>query len=401
MTALRACYESVAKSERAANAGPKCTWKCPAVPQPVIAATGLYVPPCSISNKELVATFNAYVDSFNAENAVAIASGEISPLLPSSVEFIEKASGIKSRHVMDKTGILDPSIMRPIIPERPNEQISILAEMAVAAAKEALKNWGGSIADIGAVICAASNMQRPYPAMAVEVQNALGIGGFAFDMNVACSSATFGIKTAADFVASGSPKAVLMVNPEICSGHLNFRDRDSHFIFGDVATAVVIADAGLSPGGWSILGTRLTTRFSNNIRNNSGFLNRAAPEGIGARDKLFVQEGRKVYREVVPMVCDMVVQHAHDLGLEPQRLKRLWLHQANINMNEMIGRKVLGREPAPGENVIILDTFANTSSAGSIIAFHTANDDFAPHEVGLICSFGAGYSAGTVFVEKR
>jgi beta-ketodecanoyl-[acyl-carrier-protein] synthase len=373
----------------------------PAVPSPVIAATGLYVPPHSITNEELVTTFNAYVEEFNTTNAAAIARGEIASLLPSSAEFIEKASGIKSRHVMDKTGILDPSIMRPIIPERPNDEVSILAEMATAAAVDAIKNWGGDPKDLDAVICAASNMQRPYPAMAVEVQNALGLVGFAFDMNVACSSATFGIKTAADFISSGSAKAVLMVNPEICSGHLNFRDRDSHFIFGDVATAVVLTDATMTSAGWTILGTRLKTQFSNNIRNNFGFLNRAAPEGIGKSDKLFVQEGRKVYREVVPMVTDMILEHARDIGLDPHGLKRLWLHQANINMNEMIGRKVLGREPKPDENVIILDTFANTSSAGSIIAFHTANSDFAAGEKGLICSFGAGYSAGTVFVEKR
>jgi beta-ketodecanoyl-[acyl-carrier-protein] synthase len=373
----------------------------PAVPSPVIAATGLYVPPHSITNEELVTTFNAYVEEFNTTNAAAIARGEIASLLPSSAEFIEKASGIKSRHVMDKTGILDPSIMRPIIPERPNDKVSILAEMATAAAVDAIKNWGGDPKDLDAVICAASNMQRPYPAMAVEVQNALGLVGFAFDMNVACSSATFGIKTAADFISSGSAKAVLMVNPEICSGHLNFRDRDSHFIFGDVATAVVLTDATMTSAGWTILGTRLKTQFSNNIRNNFGFLNRAAPEGIGKSDKLFVQEGRKVYREVVPMVTDMILEHARDIGLDPHGLKRLWLHQANINMNEMIGRTVLGREPIPDENVIILDTFANTSSAGSIIAFHTANSDFAAGEKGLICSFGAGYSAGTVFVEKR
>jgi beta-ketodecanoyl-[acyl-carrier-protein] synthase len=79
----------------------------------------------------------------------------------------------------------------------------------------------------------------------------------------------------------------------------------------------------------------------------------------------------------------------------------MWLHQANINMNELIGRRVLGRDPTPEENVIILDEFANTSSAGSIIAFHQTNADFAPGETGLICSFGAGYSAGTVFVRKR
>jgi beta-ketodecanoyl-[acyl-carrier-protein] synthase len=371
------------------------------LPKAVIVATGLYTPPFSVSNTELVEAFNAYVERFNAANAEAIAAGEVTALAPSSPEFIEKASGIKARYVMNKAGIIDPEVMRPILPERPNEEISILAEMAVEAAKQAIARWGKPVSEIGAVICAASNMQRAYPAMAIEVQQALGIEGFAFDMNVACSSATFGIKTAADFIATGSAKAVLMVNPEICSGHLNFPDRDSRFIFGDVATAVILEDESQATGGWEILGTRLKTEFSNNIRNNFGFLNRTAPEGEGARDKLFVQEGRKVFREVVPMVSQMIIEHAGDIGVDPTGLKRLWLHQANINMNEMIGRKVLGRDPEPGENVIILDTYANTSSAGSIIAFHTANDDFAAGETGLICSFGAGYSAGTVFVRKR
>jgi beta-ketodecanoyl-[acyl-carrier-protein] synthase len=370
------------------------------VTEAVIAATGLYTPPFSLSNAELVTAFNAYVERFNAANAAAIEAGEVQPLQPSSPEFIEKASGIKSRFVVDKSGLVDPELMRPQIPERSNDELSVLAEIAVRAAEDALSRWGKPASEIDAVICAASNMQRAYPAMAIEVQNALGIGGFAFDMNVACSSATFGIKTAADFVASGA-KAVLMVNPEICSGHLNFRDRDSHFIFGDVATAVIVEAADQARDGWEILGTRLRTQFSNNIRNNFGFLNRAAPEGIGAADKLFVQEGRKVFREVVPLVSEMIVSHAQDLGIDPHGLKRMWLHQANINMNEMIGRRVLGRDPTPEENVIILDEYANTSSAGSIIAFHTANDDFQSGETGLICSFGAGYSAGTVFVRKR
>ena len=367
----------------------------------VIAATGLYTPPYSLSNEELVETFNTYVQRFNERNAEAIVAGEVQALTPSSAEFIEKASGIKARFVVDKTGLVDPERMAPNIPERANEEISLLAEIAVAAAKDAIAAWGKDVSQIDAVICAASNMQRAYPAMAIEVQQALGIEGFAFDMNVACSSATFGIKTAADFVTSGSARAVLMVNPEICSGHLNFRDRDSHFIFGDVATAVIVERAEDATGGWDIIGTRLKTQFSNNIRNNFGFLNRGAPEGIGAADKLFVQEGRKVFREVVPMVSEMIVEHAGDLGLDPHGLKRMWLHQANINMNEMIGKRVLGREPTRAENVIILDEYANTSSAGSIIAFHKANDDFAAGETGLICSFGAGYSAGTVFVRKR
>ena len=376
----------------------------------VIAATGLYTPEQSISNDELVEAYNAWVDQWNAANAAAIDAGEIEPKAHSSSAFIEKASGIKSRYVMDKEGILDPSRMTPHLPARGNDEISVLAEMAVKAAEDAIKRWGKPVSEIGAVICAASNMQRAYPAMAIEVQQALGIEGFAFDMNVACSSATFGIKTAADFVASGSAKAVLMVNPEICSAHLNFKDRDSHFIFGDVATAVIVeSEETASAGGWTILGTNLKTQFSNNIRNNFGFLNRThlptdTAEPIpsdGLSDKLFVQQGRKVFKEVVPMVSEMIVDEASKLNIDPHSLKRLWLHQANINMNHLIGKRVLGREPTAEENVIILDDYANTSSAGSIIAFHLHNDGFASGEKGIICSFGAGYSAGTVFVEKR
>ena len=371
-------------------------------PTAVIAATGLFTPEQSISNAELVEAYNAWAELENARNAEEIAAGTREPLTPSSVEFIEKASGIKSRFVLDKTGVLDPERMVPHLPERSNDELSIMAEMAVAAARQAIAAWGKPVSEIGAVLCAASNMPRPYPALSIEVQQALGIDGFAFDMNVACSSATFGLKTAADFIASGSVKAVLMVNPEVCSAHLNFKDRDSHFIFGDVATAVIIESADQAgPGGWDILGTRLKTVFSNNIRNNFGFLNNAAPEGIGKPDKLFVQQGRRVFKDVVPMVSEMILSHANDLGLEPSGLKRLWLHQANINMNEMIGRKVLGRDPEPSENVIILDDYANTSSAGSVIAFHLHQENMGAGDVGLICSFGAGYSAGTVFVRKR
>lgn len=367
-----------------------------------ISGTGLYTPPNSISNEELVASFNSFVRLHNEQHAAAIAAGDMPALTESSVEFIVKASGIKSRYVIDKSGTLDPAIMTPRIPERPNDELSVLAEIGVAAARQAMAQAGRTADQVDGVICAASNMQRGYPAMAVEMQFALGIQGFGFDMNVACSSATFGIQAAADMIRAGHARSLLVVNPEICSGHLNWRDRDSHFIFGDVATAILLeaTEASEAANSWEILDTRLKTQFSNNIRNNFGFLNRCAPEGIGKTDKLFVQEGRKVFKEVVPMVADMILAHTADQKIVPAQLKRLWLHQANINMNDFIARKVLGRDPVPGESPVILDEYANTSSAGSIIAFHKYSQDLNPGDLGIICSFGAGYSAGTVIVRK-
>ena len=368
---------------------------------PVITSTGLWTPAQSVTNEELVASFNAWADRFNGINADAIARGDVEAEQHSDVDFIIKASGIKSRYVVAKDGVIDPELMRPVIPERANEDISIMAEIGVNAARQALETAGRAPQHVDAVICAASNMQRAYPAMAIEIQKVLGIDGFAFDMNVACSSATFGIQTAADFVRAGSARSVLVVNPEITSGHLNWTDRDSHFIFGDVATAVLVEADDMSDGGWSILGTKLKTVFSNNIRNNFGFLNRAAPEGVGAKDKLFVQEGRKVFKEVTPMVAEMILEHLEELKFTSGDIKRMWLHQANANMNRLVAERVLGRTASDAENPTVLDEYANTSSAGSIIAFHKHQDDFERGETGLICSFGAGYSVGNVVVARR
>ncbi len=367
-----------------------------------ISGTGVFTPELSISNAELVAAFNEYAARHNARNAEAIARGDAEPVALSSEEFIVKASGIERRYVLDKAGILDPQVMHPVLPARADEELSVMAEMAVKAATQALERAGRTAADVGAVICAASNHERAYPAIAIEVQKALGIAGFGFDMNVACSSATFGIQAAAGMIASGAVKCVLMVNPEICSAHLEWRDRDCHFIFGDVCTAVVLERADGASGGFDIVDMRCVTEFSNNIRNNSGFLRRTR-EGHMAdrRDMLFRQEGRKVFREVVPMVSEMILCHLAGNGIEPSRIRRLWLHQANKAMNDLIGAKVLGRTPEPHEQPNILQDYANTSSAGSIVAFSKFSDDLKPGDLGVICSFGAGYSAGSVIVRKR
>ena len=369
----------------------------------VITGSGLFTPAESISNEELVASFNAWVDLYNADNSEAIAAGDLEAKTHSSADFIEKASGIKSRYVINKAGILDPERMVPEIPERHNDEPSVMCEIACRAAEQAMDEAGVGASDLDAVIVAASNMQRAYPAMAIEVQSALGASGFAFDMNVACSSATFGIQQASDAVKSGSAAHVLVVNPEICTGHLNFRDRDSHFIFGDVATAVVVeSDATAASGaGWDILDTRLQTQFSNNIRNNFGFLNRADERGIGQTDKLFIQEGRKVFKEVCPAVAEQITSQLADMNIAPDDLKRIWLHQANQNMNDLIARKVFGRDPAPEESPTILDQYANTSSAGSIIAFHKHSADLRCGELAVLCSFGAGYSIGSIVLRKR
>lgn len=366
-----------------------------------ISSTGLFTPPEIITNEELVAAFNAYAAQENAKYAAEIAQGTREALTDSNVEFIEKASGIKRRYVMNKSGVLDPRRMRPSFTARPDNELSMMAEIGVKACQEALQVAGKTAADVDGLICAAANMQRAYPAMGVEMQTALGINGYAFDMNVACSSATFALEMAVNAVRTGSARAILVVNPEITSAHLAWKDRDCHFIFGDVCTAVLVERLDLAgAGAFEVLGTRLLSSFSNNIRNNAGFMSRAEDRDPEDRDQLFFQEGRKVFKEVCPMAAEHMAGHLADLGMQPSGVRRFWLHQANLAMNQLISRKLLGRDATADDAPVILDEFANTASAGSIIAFHRHKADFASGDVGMICSFGAGYSIGSAVVRK-
>lgn len=365
-----------------------------------LVATGVYVPPLSISNEELVAAFNRYVEERQQADPHA-------ELAASSSEFIEKASGIRSRYVMNKSGILDPGLLQPVLAPRADEALSLQAEMCVSAATQALSKAGLAAKDIDVVIVACSNFQRAYPAISIEVQHALGMGGFAFDMNVACSSATFGLQAAVALIQSGVARRVLTLNPEICTGHLNFKDRDSHFIFGDAAAAMIFSEASLADQGFDIVSVRLKTEFSNHIRNNFGFLTRTEPEVIQNPehfrdpDKLFKQNGRKVFKDVVPLVSDLLSAHLAGCHLQASQMKRFWLHQANANMNRLVLTKLLGREASEQEAPIILDRFGNTSSPGCVIALHETAGDLHSGEFGLLCSFGAGYSAGSVILRKR
>lgn len=367
----------------------------------VISGSGLFTPPHKISNQELVDVLNAYADKFNQENADKIASGEVEEKKHSSVEFIEKASGIKSRYVMYKEGITDVEVMHPVMTKNTPEQPPEMVEMAVSAAKQALENAKLTADDIDMVILGSSNMQRSYPAMAVEVQALLGIQGVGYDMNVACSTATFAIINAVNAIKSGAANRVLVVNPEFTTPQLDYSNRDSHFIFGDVATAVIVEgqDSAKSDVQFLIHNTQQLTQFSNNIQCNHSYVDHCYDE-LPEDNSYFFQNGRKVFKELLPIVTNTISGHLDGLGWSVADVKRMWLHQANINMNLFAAKKLLGREPEFLDAPLILDEYANTASAGSVVAFHKYQDDFEKGDKGILSSFGAGYSVGCISLER-
>ncbi|WP_274426724.1 beta-ketoacyl-ACP synthase III [Chelativorans sp. YIM 93263] len=361
-----------------------------------LSGMGVEIPPDVITNEELVESYNRWVETENPRRA---RRGE-DPLAPSDADFILHASGIRQRHVYERAGILDPERMAPFIPARDDASLSVMAEFGAKAAEKALADAELSGRDIDLVICSAAHHQRPYPALGIEIQQALGAQGAAFDMNLGCSSALGGLHTAVNLLRAGAHQRALVITPELITGHLNFRDRQTHFIFGDASVAVVVEamDEGAErPGAFEIVDTRLWTKFSSNIRTNFGFLSRLAQEDPSALDmagNLIKQSGNKVFKEVTVaghrFIVDFLAEHGHT----PHTMRRFWLHQANKRMNAMILKLAFGEEVGQDRAPTVLEELGNTAAAGAIIALEKNHRDMQSGDFGLLCAFGAGYSIG-------
>lgn len=363
----------------------------------VITGTSYSVPEKKITNNELVDSYNQFIEKYNSENSDC-------KLQKSDSDFIYKASGINQRFVHDKDGILDINRMHPQVKKRRDEELSLQAEFALKSSQRAIKSANLSRQDIDVIIVSCSNFQRPYPGVAIELQAALGIEkACAFDMNAGCASAVFGISVARSLIRSGMAEKVLVVTPEMYSFHMNFKDRRSHFIFGDGCSAVIVEreDKIKVQQGLYIRSIKLASRYSNNIRNNFGFINIAEDEETLTDDKKFIQNGKNVREEVVPMTIEHINQHLDEAQVGISQIKRLWMHQANRNMLLNIGKGIFHAECSNDSRMpMTIDKYANTAGSSVIGCLNENIDDLNHNDQGIICAFGAGYSVGSILVEK-
>ena len=345
-----------------------------------ITGSGIYAPPNAVSTEELCDSFNRWARSAGAQESAA--------------DFVHRVSGIESRRFVDAAGVLDPERMCPDLPDRPDDAVSVQAEIGLHAAQAALESAGRSGEEVDLVIVAASSLQRPYPALAIEILDGLGARGAAYDLSVGCSSGSYGIEQASHALRAGAVRCALVVTPEIPSAYSNFRDRDSHFILGDAAAAVVLEPVeNAKKMAFEILSGATLARYSSSVRNNGGFLNRCAPETRDAPDKLFYQDGRKVFGDIVRLVPRFVREQLGQAGLTPEEVSRFWLHQANGRMNEAIVKRLV--EGEIGDRApLVLSEYGNTAAAGALLAFEHHKHEVPVGGAGVLCSFGAGYTIG-------
>jgi beta-ketodecanoyl-[acyl-carrier-protein] synthase len=312
--------------------------------------------------------------------------------------------GIHERRVVDRG-----AIVRGV----PSESGVFGSDLGAKAAEQAIANAGIAATDIEMIICGTSSPDGIYPATAVEIQGKIGAqNAYAFDLLAACSSFAFGLQIARGMIGSGIHRRVLVVSPEYFTAGVNYADPESAFFFGDGAAAAVIEPAGDLGGrsGFQIVDTRAFSIPSRSIRTGLGgtrpFVAGATRNNgrtdaeieFGAPDDpYFYQEGRRVFRDVVPTVANETLMFLEQNGLVAADVERFWFHQPSALFLGAIAKRLLDVKADDERVVIGYDRFGNTSSSGAPMCM-ARDEHLQPGQYGCMSVFGAGYSIGLALV---
>lgn len=301
---------------------------------------------------------------------------DLEQIVDTTDEWIRTRTGICERRIVEK-----------------GTPTSVLAEIA---AKDAIKAANIDIADIDLIICATVTPDMIFPATACIVQEKIGaVSAAAFDLQAGCTGFVYGLATAAQFVAAGRYRYVLVVGAETLSTIMDWEDRNTCVLFGDGAGAAVVGSVAPEFG---ILGLDLGSRGS-----DAGLLTLpaggsafpASEETIKNRMHFIHMEGNEVYKFAVRIIGQSALKALKNAGLSREDIDFLVPHQANMRIVEA----ALKRLKVPQDNVCInMDRYGNTSAASVPIALHEAVVDgrIKEESIVVLVAFGAGLTWGSI-----
>jgi 3-oxoacyl-[acyl-carrier-protein] synthase III len=304
-----------------------------------------------------------------------VTNAEMATIVDTSDEWIVQRSGIKQRHIAAD-----------------GETTSMLATRA---AEAALANAGLTPSDIDLIICGTSSPDYTFPAVATQVQAALGIHhGVAFDLQAVCSGFVFAVATADKFLVSGSHKRALVIGAETFSRLLDWTDRTTCVLFGDGAGAVVL-EAAASDGQLTSPGV-ISTQLRSDGRHRAKLYVDGGPSTTKTVGYLRM-EGREVFKHAVGMVTDVIKACFDDAGVTAADIDWFVPHQANRRIIDASADK-LG---LPRDKVVVtVDRHGNTSAASIPLALDVAVKDgrIKKGDLVMIEAMGGGFTWGAALI---
>ena len=304
---------------------------------------------------------------------------DLEKIVETSNEWIVERTGIEKRRIADNG--------------------TASSDLAVKAAKRALRAAKVPVSDIDLILVATVTPDMLFPATACVVQHKLGANrAAAFDISAACSGFIFALSTADSFIRSGIYKKVLVIGAETLSKITDWTDRNTCVLFGDGAGAVVL---GPSDDGHGILSTHLHTDGSmGEVLSIPGGGSRipASVWSVESRMHYIKMKGNETYKIAVRALEEVVMEALNHNGLAPEDIDVLVPHQANLRIIQATAKR-LG---LPMEKVAVtIQKYGNTSAASIPMAINDAVETglIKPGSNVLLEAFGGGLSWASALIK--
>lgn len=292
-----------------------------------------------------------------------VTNADLEKLVDTSDEWIVKRTGIRERRLA--------------------EAHETTGTMAIEAGKQALANAKLEGKDIDTVIVATTTPDKKFPAVAVNVQQALGIPpGPAFDVQAVCTGFVYALGIANSFIQTGVSKRVLVIGAEKMSSIVDWNDRTTCVLFADGAGAAIL-EANTKNDGRGVISTHLYAdgRF----------------QDLLFADPLIVMEGREVFKNAVQFMADVVEEVLAKNNLKAEDISLLVPHQANIRIIEATAKKL---NLSMDKVVTTVERHGNTSAASIPLALHEAMEAgrIKAGDLVLLEGMGGGLTWGALLV---
>jgi 3-oxoacyl-[acyl-carrier-protein] synthase-3 len=300
-----------------------------------------------------------------------LTNDDLAKMVDTSDEWIFDRTGIKRRHVASEG--------------------EMTSDLALEAAKRALKHADTAVSEIDLVIVATTTPDETFPSTATKIQARLGmIRGAAFDVQAVCSGFMYALATADAMMRMGSYRYALVVGAEIYSRILDWKDRSTCVLFGDGAGALVLARSE-EPG---IIGSKL--RADGNYRDILAVPG-SVRNGEVCGSPFLTMDGHAVFKFAVKVLGDIVDETLAEHGYERSQIDWLIPHQANIRIITAMAKRL----DLPMERVIVtVQDHGNTSTASVPLALDTGVRDgrVKRGDLLLLEAFGGGFTWGSALV---
>lgn len=286
------------------------------------------------------------------------------------------------------------------------------SDMCFIAATRCLENAGVSVDDVDLVLVATITPDHQTPSTACQLQGRMGIAAPAMDLSVACSGFTYALVTAAQFIAAGNAKNVLVVGADLMTRTVDPNDKKTFPLFGDAAGAVLVTPTPTGPEGRSHnasdAGPAADGLVSYQLGSEGicgemlcvpagGSRQPLTPAAYAAGEHYMKMDGRNVFKWAVRVVDESAKDVMKHAGVTSDQLALLILHQAN---QRIIDSAVAGLSIDPKKVFVNLDQYGNTSAASIPLALDEAVRDgrLQRGDLVLLSGFGAGLAWGTMLL---